>query len=825
MFASSQRERNAFVPLLGVVIMLCLVTTLIGVATPAMAANTNYYVDSVNGNDSNSGTSAGSPWRTLNSINNRSFGAGDVINLATGSTWTGAGGTSATLTINGAGAQGSPIVVQSYGTGAAPILRNPSSSNSSAIRIQASWVVVQHVVVRDAHEAGIFLVGGADHAVIRNNEGTQVGTLVQVQSQYNLITGNYAHDLTMVVNDSATNNDYGATGVLVKAANNEVSYNRFVNCKAPSIDYGSDGGAIELFGSVDNAKIHHNYANNTLGFLEIGGGSANNVVVAYNVIYNSNTVLGLHTGSNFGSTISNLQFYNNTDVDLTQGYGLFYLDGSLINASSLIMRNNLFYVNNYGILMQGNSAFTHDHNLYYFTGTQPNLNYAFNTGERVVDPMFVNVSGGDFHLRAGSPAINTGVATLYNTDFDGVAVPTGAGVDIGVYEYGGQVATPTPVSPTATPNAGPVLIDNFESFTSDAALQAAWPVANGTQVTVARNSANKYDGSYGMSYAYTMGTNNYGGVNHSWTTAVNWSGKAGLAFWLKPDGSGRSLHVQFMESNGEYWEATYILSGSAATTVWLPFSSFVHPGWYTGGNGIVDLSSIGQFSLFVNQDSTAAGSSTIYFDAIQAANGPIANPTPTTVPPTATATRTTVPPTATPTRTTVPPTATTVPPTATPAPPTATPAPVNLLTNGTFASPLTPPWALKVTAPAAASMSVDTGDASISPHAVKVTITTANSGATHTIQLRQDNLNIVAGRQYRVTFYAKAASARTVQVAVQQMNSPWNMYLNQSASLTTSWQSFTYTFTASASDSVFFGFNLAGSTPTVWFDNASVTPL
>ena len=45
-----------------------------------------------------------------------------------------------------------------------------------------------------------------------------------------------------------------------------------------------------------------------------------------------------------------------------------------------------------------------------------------------------------------------------------------------------------------------------------------------------------------------------------------------------------------------------------------------------GGNGVVDLGAISQFSLFVNQDSTAAGSSTIYLDDSRPAAAPSAAP-------------------------------------------------------------------------------------------------------------------------------------------------------------------------------------------------------
>jgi hypothetical protein len=436
MFAISRRERKPLALLLSTALLLSLALSFTAPIPAAQAANANYFVDSVNGNDANSGTAPNSAWRSLNNINGRSFGPGDVINLARGSRWTGAGDNSAALTINGGGAAGQYIVVQPYGAGPSPILANPAGGDSVAIRIQAPWVLLQELVVRDARLAGVYLAGGADHAIIRRMGATHVGTLAQVESQYNLITGNNVHDLSMVVNDGDANNDYGATGVLLHASNNEVSYNRFVNCKAQSIDYGWDGGGVELFGTVDNTTIHHNYVNNAVGFIEVGGGTARNVTIAYNVIVNSGSVMGLHTGSNFGSQIDNLGFYNNTVVDLTQGYGLFYLDGGLPRESALQVRNNIFYVNNYGTLVQGYAPFIHDHNLYYFTGSQPELNFGFGPGERVADPMFANIGGGNYHPRAGAPGINAGAPAPYASDMDYRPVPSGGAADIGAYEFG-----------------------------------------------------------------------------------------------------------------------------------------------------------------------------------------------------------------------------------------------------------------------------------------------------------------------------------------------------------------------------------------------------
>ncbi len=52
------------------------------------------------------------------------------------------------------------------------------------------------------------------------------------------------------------------------------------------------------------------------------------------------------------------------------------------------------------------------------------------------DPLFVDFAKGDFHLTAGSPAVDQGDTTIaLGLDFDGTARPKGAAIDIGAFEF------------------------------------------------------------------------------------------------------------------------------------------------------------------------------------------------------------------------------------------------------------------------------------------------------------------------------------------------------------------------------------------------------
>ncbi len=378
----------------------------------------SYYVNSVAGLDSNAGDTPAAAWRSLVPVSAHTFAAGDVINLARGSSWTGSGGTSAPLVLHGAGAPGNPITLQAYGTGPAPVLHNPDANADSRILIVlAPYTLVQDLVLSDAHEAGLLIASSADHSTVQNTEVSNTGIGIRVDSQWNLIINNYVHDLHMVVDASSGNVSYGAQGILVEGTDNEIAYNALVNCSAPSHEYGTDGSAIEFSGNVDNTLVHHNYAYNTPSFNEVGGGSVHNVVVAHNLIVRGGQVEVLHLNGRFATSVENFQFVNNTvyDASDTGGVSLFYFDGQASAPGAFIVRNNIFAVKNYDLAVQGNSPFTHDHNLYYLMSPDMNLNYALGPGERLGDPLFVNPGAGDFRLKAGSPAIGAGTAAQLTT--------------------------------------------------------------------------------------------------------------------------------------------------------------------------------------------------------------------------------------------------------------------------------------------------------------------------------------------------------------------------------------------------------------------------
>jgi len=84
--------------------------------TSQVFAGTIYYVDATNGSDSNSGTSRGTAWKTINKVNNSSFNPGDSILFKRGEIWM------EQLIVPSSGSSGNPITFGAFGSGDKPII-------------------------------------------------------------------------------------------------------------------------------------------------------------------------------------------------------------------------------------------------------------------------------------------------------------------------------------------------------------------------------------------------------------------------------------------------------------------------------------------------------------------------------------------------------------------------------------------------------------------------------------------------------------------------------------------------------------------------------
>jgi hypothetical protein len=299
---------------------------------------TTYYVDNcvTVGNDRNNGTSASTPWLTVNKVNTSKLNPGDSILLESTCTWR------EQLTPPSSGSSGNPITFGSYGTGALPIISGsalltswtntsgnvwqvslstqPSqiffngkrgtevSSEASVISVN-DWYWASDVlyVYSTSNPATAFTspgieasqwnyniqLGSYNYLTIQNlrlTESNQFGIF-----QYGPVGGTLTQTITGNTIDRAyySGITLGTTGSLYTSL--EISNNSVSQC-------GADG--IQLNAYIQSATVEHNtvFSNNLLytpggtdPYLEFlagihfngNGTNIKNVVVQYNLVYSN----------------------------------------------------------------------------------------------------------------------------------------------------------------------------------------------------------------------------------------------------------------------------------------------------------------------------------------------------------------------------------------------------------------------------------------------------------------------------------------------------------------------------------------------------------
>jgi hypothetical protein len=121
--------------ILPVVLFVCAHANAQGAKAPSSKDGISYYVDSIAGNDQNAGTSTGSPWKSLDKVDGKTFKAGDCIFFKSGAKWNGQ------LWPKGSGTEEQPIVVDKYGGEAKPIFNGGGVETTLRLKNQEYWEI------------------------------------------------------------------------------------------------------------------------------------------------------------------------------------------------------------------------------------------------------------------------------------------------------------------------------------------------------------------------------------------------------------------------------------------------------------------------------------------------------------------------------------------------------------------------------------------------------------------------------------------------------------------------------------------------------------
>ena len=368
------------------------------------------------------------------------------------------------------------------------------------------------------------LNGNITHNVFTNNAPIRHG-LPGGAVYVDTFTGNITHN-TFTNNASK---HYGGA-VYVKTFTGHLTHNTFTNNTAPAgggfhadymtgnIDYNEftrNSGAVAVLYELTGNITHNIFDSNIAPDTEFGGGGIvlggwrailvhSTVEISNNIFFNNK--IGDHSPryDNAGTLIIrqpahviNNVFMMTSDEPVNGKYKPHIrLSGIHKNpVPECRFHNNIFTGMHVAIAIDGAYDFPITHNIFYNIGQDivsqgagglgndlafwellaENATNNLAVAPRLVDPLGAK----DFHLQAGSPAIDAGTnAYAPDDDLEGAARPAGAAVDIGPYEYGGKkrqdtgsdVTTDVPETETPTPNADVADVPETEVSTTDATV-------------------------------------------------------------------------------------------------------------------------------------------------------------------------------------------------------------------------------------------------------------------------------------------------------------------------------------------------------------------
>ena len=291
-------------------------------------------------------------------------------------------------------------------------------------------------------------------------------------------------------------------GVYCGDSNVVISNNIITANAAVESGCGIDGGygSPSIIGNVITGNVsEYDYS--------AGGGVAcKNGVVAGNIIAGNSAESG---GGVFCS--GSAAIVNNTIVGNTAADNHFWGGGGGIYCwSPAQIANNIVAFNSSGIEVEYSTSPTLRNNCFYGNTNYDYQGIAAGVGDISMDPLFVNRSGGDYHLTAGSPCINagwSGATGIPAFDMDGQGRIFNWTVDMGADEY--WSASPSIANCKAAPDGAPIsgmdgivsaaFTDFFYSEAEDRSAgirvdKAAHGLSSGMKATIAGTLATSADG-------------------------------------------------------------------------------------------------------------------------------------------------------------------------------------------------------------------------------------------------------------------------------------------------------------------------------------------
>ncbi len=397
---------------------------------------TTYYV-STTGNNSNPGTSS-QPFRTIEK-GVRSISAGDTLYVKSGTYsesirhWQ--------VPIPNGTSWNNPIMIAAN-PGDTVIIKPLSDNAFFWIGDgQNKYLIIKGFIVDAARKAlhGFKFENGTKYVRVINTEiknAKDSGILVSATSPYAVASNNTYHEfINLHVHHNGTSvKDHG---FYIQTSHNLIEYSDVHHNSATG---GKFYSATFIPGTAASGSANHN----TIRYSTLHDNSQNSTIPADGWILASgtgnkaygNTVYNQPIGLTIGFGATNASVYNNVIYSNTD-YGI-RVTGAFGGSSNTLVANNTIYQNSvYGIFSGDNASNTTVRNNIVRSNTiDLGLDGAVSSNNFTGNPLFVNAGAKDFHLQAGSSAIDTGIGISgINNDFDGTSRPQGSNFDIGAYEF------------------------------------------------------------------------------------------------------------------------------------------------------------------------------------------------------------------------------------------------------------------------------------------------------------------------------------------------------------------------------------------------------
>jgi hypothetical protein len=402
------------------------------VCAPTTGRAAELYV-SPSGVDEPARGGSSAPWRTLQYAADR-VNPGDTVHVANGD-YVG-------FYLERGGTAGARITFVAEGDAVRVTARN--NQTPDGINVEgAPYVTIDGFIVNDMPRTGV-RCALSDHVVIRRIRADRNG-------RWGILTG-FCADI--VIEDNVTTRSVAEHGIYHSNSADRPILRR-------NIVWGNRGNGIHMNGDasqggdgqITGALIERNiiYDNGTGGGSGINCDGVSSSIIRNNLLYLSRASgISLYRIDGAAGSSQNLVVHNTVIQSSTGRWALNIRDASTGNT----VRNNIFlteHATRGSIVIDDASraGFTSDYNV-ITPRLSPDgdttilglaawqaLGYDTHSAASTSALVFENAAANDYHLRVGSPAIDTADPT--NTvaeDLDGHARSVGAGPDIGAYERG-----------------------------------------------------------------------------------------------------------------------------------------------------------------------------------------------------------------------------------------------------------------------------------------------------------------------------------------------------------------------------------------------------